>query len=331
MAKMGVSAVIVPEIYQKYFRERTIYGSKFWKSGIIKRSPNFDKLVAGGGTTFNFPFSQSIVGVNASEVLSDSSDLTVYGTTTAKQIARRLERGTAYSVNDLAKIDAGQDFFGDIMAQLLDYWDKDKETTLINSLTGVFADNIANDSSDLVSDISLEDGNKATDANLIGPSQIMTATHLLGDKADKFSIIAMHSVCYLRLKILNLIDFRPTNVQDIGWGTYLGMTVVVEDSLPADAGATSGYKYTSYIFQPGSIAYGESYGDLAIETDRLILAGDDRVASRAIYTIHPAGFAWADNSVAGNSPTDAELAMATNWNRVFEKKNIGIVKLVTNG
>ena len=107
MAKMGVSAVIVPEIYQKYFRERTIYGSKFWKSGIIKRSPNFDKLVAGGGTTFNFPFSQSIVGVNASEVLSDSSGLTVYGTTTTKQIARRLERGTAYSVNDLAKIDAG--------------------------------------------------------------------------------------------------------------------------------------------------------------------------------------------------------------------------------
>jgi hypothetical protein len=44
--------------------------------------------------------------------------------------------------------------------------------------------------------------------------------------------------------------------------------------------------------------------------------------------MHPRGFAWTESSVAGETPTPAEVQDGANWNRVFEKKNIRIVKIL---
>ena len=43
--------------------------------------------------------------------------------------------------------------------------------------------------------------------------------------------------------------------------------------------------------------------------------------------VHPAGFKWADGSVAGVSPTIAELADAGNWSRVVERKAVPLAFL----
>ena len=330
MAKMKIADAITPEVYLKYFRERSIYESNFFKSGVITVSPKFNSLVAGGGTQFNTPYWNSIVKGVASEVLSDSSALTLNKTTAEKQIARRLERGIAYGVNDLVEINAGDDPMLSILSELGDYWDSDREDVLLAILKGVFADNLANDSGDLIYDIAAEAIGDQSDDTKFSANAFLSAINLMGDKSRKFGAIAVHSAVHLRMQQLDLIDNVQTHAQDIGFGTYLGHTIIVEDNLPTIAGATSGTKYVSYIFAPGAIAYGESYGELLLETNREILDGDDQIASRRIMTMHPEGFAWQEASVAGNSPTNAELSDATNWDRVFEKKNIGIVRLVTN-
>ena len=330
MAKTKVADAIIPEVYLSYFRERDIYESKFFKSGVIALSPRFNALMAGGGQQFNLPYWNSIVGSYSSEVLSDSAALTVNKITAEKQIARRLERGFAFAANDLVGINAGSDPVKNMLAQVGDLWDKDREDTLIDVLNGVFADNLANDSGDLIYDIAAESIGDQSDNTKFSADAFIAATHLMGDRSNKFGAIAVHSAIHQRMKQLNLIDNIPTSAQDIGFGTYLGHSIIVEDNLPVVAGSVSGNKYVSYIFAPGTIAYGESYGELLLETNREILDGDDQFATRRIYCMHPEGFAWQEASVAGNSPTDAELADATNWDRVFEKKNIGIVKLVTN-
>jgi len=330
MAKTALSDVIIPEIFNKYLIEQTSLKMAFIRSGIVRQDSVINSLVAGGGQQFNMPFFQSIVGKTSSNVLSESVPLGVNNITAEKQIARRLERGDAWSSNDLVKINAGADPMAAIGSQIADYWAHDMENVLLAQLKGVFANNEAADSSDLIYDIATGDGENAGDSNKMSGEAIIAASALLGDSASKVSALAMHSVVYTRLQQLNLIDFTPTNIQNIGFGTYLGKSIVVNDNMPVIAGDTSGYKYVTYLFKPGSVLFGESYGDLITEVDRDILQADDVLASRRIFCFHPAGFQYIEGSIAGNSPSNAELDDAARWDRVFEKKNTGIVRMVTN-
>ena len=143
-----------------------------------------------------------------------------------------LMRGKAWGVNDLATALSGADpmkAIGDLVAE---YWARKEQATLISVLKGVFADNSDNDSGDHIKNISIADGDAAADANKISADAIIDASYLLGDSAGKLTAIAVHSTVYARLLKLNLVDTDPTNEQNIGWGVYLGKTVIVDDSCP---------------------------------------------------------------------------------------------------
>ena len=334
MAKTKIADIIVPEVFLPYMQEQTIYKNQFFRSGVIARNAAIQNAVEGGGKTFQMPYFKSIVGSYSSEVLSDSADLTVQKITTGQQDAVRLNRGLAFSVNDLAGILAGADPMEAIARELGEAWAHDYEDIIISILTGVFADNVANDSSDLVHDITVSTGDydtDGTDANLISAVAMNKARFLLGDHADKFVAIAVHSDVYNSMLDQNLISFVPLSEQGQEIRKFNGLDVIVCDNLPTAAEVTSGTEYTSYLFQRGTIAYGEDNRGLGLETDRDILAGDDIITTRRILCFHPSGFSFQSSSIAGSSPTNAELNNAVEWDRVFEKKNCGIVQLLSNG
>jgi len=220
---------------------------------------------------------------------------------------------------------------GAIADLVAEYWNRREQDLIINTLTGVFADNIANDSSDLVSDIAIEDGDNAADANKISADAVIDAKQKLGDAAGGLIAMAIHSVVYSRLQKLNLIEFIPDARGEVKIPVYLGYRVIVNDNCPADTGTASGYKYTSYLFGQGAIGRGEGNAPVPVETDRDSLAGEDYLIHRRHFLLHPRGIAWQASSVAGEAPANAECALAANWDRVYEKKNIRLVKLVTNG
>lgn len=329
MAKTQISDVIVPDVFNPYVIERTAELSALRRSGIVTSNPELDRLASSGGRLINMPFWNDLTG--ADEVLSDSSALTPAKIDANQDVAVLLMRGKAWSANDLAKALSGDDPMGAIGDLVAEYWVRREQDTLISILTGVFADNAANDNSDLINDISIADGDAATDANRISAEAVIDTTHLLGDAADKFTAIAVHSTVYANMLKQNLIDTEPTNTQNVGWGVYLGKTVIVDDRCPRVAGGTSGFVYTSYLFGQGAIGLGNGAAPVPTETDRDSLAGDDILINRRHYILHPRGVAFKDASVAGSSPTNAELAAAANWDRVYEKKNVRLAALRTNG
>lgn len=329
MAVTKIADIIVPEVFIPYVIERTAALSAFVRSGIVVPDPNLDVLATQGGKLINMPFYTDLTGDD--EVLSDSASLTAGAIGTGKDIAVLLQRGRAWGVNDLAKALSGDDPMAAIGNLVAEYWARREQAALIATLGGVFLDNSTNDSSDHINDIAIEDGVNATDANLIGAEAIIDASTLLGDNANMVVAIAMHSKPYSRLQKLNLIDFEPTNTQNIGFGTYLGKTVIVDDTMPVVAGSTSGFKYTSYIFARGAVGRGEGMAPVPVETDRDSLAGNDYLIHRRHFILHPRGIAFQSGSVAGTTPTNAELALAANWDRVYESKNVRITSLVTNG
>lgn len=331
MAATKISNIIVPEVFNPYVVQRTAELSALIKSGIVVPDPQLDELAKSGGKLINMPFFNDLTGDD--EVLDDGTDLTVGNIGTNKDIAALLMRAKAWGVTDLAKALSGDDpmrAIGDLVAE---YWARKEQATLIKILTGVFADNTTNDAGDHVKDISIADGNASTDVNKIGANAIIDSSALLGDALIGLTAIAMHSVPYANLCKQNLIDFTPTSTQNIGFGTYLNKTVIVDDTCPVVSGATSGKVYTSYLFGRGAIGRGEGEAPVPTETDRDSLGGGgtDILINRRHFILHPRGIKFTSTSVAKASPSNDELALATNWDRVYESKNIRLVALRTNG
>lgn len=326
MAKTQISDVIVPEVFNPYVTERTAELSALRRSGVISSSGELNRLASAGGRLINMPFWNDLTGDD--EVLSDSGALTPQKITAAQDVAVLLMRGKAWSSNDLAKALSGDDpmrAIGDLVAA---YWARMEQKTLISLLTGVFgAASMANAVHDIAERTTAA---SVADANRISAAAVIDAATLLGDAAGGLTAIAMHSGVYSQLQKQNLIDFQPTNAQNIGWGTYLGKTVIVDDGCPVETFDTTGKAYTSYLFGSGAIGMGDGAAPVPTETDRDSLAGDDILVNRRHYILHPRGVKFTDSSVAGASPTNAELATAANWTRVYEQKNVRLVQLITN-
>jgi hypothetical protein len=86
--------------------------------------------------------------------------------------------------------------------------------------------------------------------------------------------------------------------------------------------------YDSYIVKNGCLQFGQSnVGYLPTELYRNpgVGFGIDQLFTRRVFAMHALGTEALSGSVGGVSPTDAELALAANINRVFETENMGIV------
>jgi hypothetical protein len=116
---------------------------------------------------------------------------------------------------------------------------------------------------------------------------------------------------------------------------FLGKRVIVDDSMPVVAGSTSGFKYVSALFGEGVIGYGENLPLVPAEVYRRPDQGNgggiEQLWERKSWAVHPFGYKFNSASVAGQSPTLAELALAANWTRVVQRKNVPLSFLITNG
>ena len=306
-----IADVIVPEVFNPYVIERTAELSALVKSGIIVKDPELDALASAGGRLINMPFWKDLTGDD--EVLSDDGALTPGKITSGQDIACLLMRGKAWSVNDLARALSGDDpmkAIGDLVAE---YWARRKQKTLLSVLKGIFS---SSSMSGNVHDISSE----LEGASKISGSSFIVAKNKLGDASDKLTAVMMHSAVFTALEQQNLISYIPNSQGVVEFPTYMNKRVIVDDGCPESGGV-----YTTYLFGEGAIGEGNGEAPVPTETDRDSLAGEDILINRQHFILHPRGVKFTDSSVAGKSPTNAELENQANWNRVYENKNIRIV------
>lgn len=334
MAKTQLADIIEPSVFLESMVERTATVSRLFMSGIIERDAEFDRLASGDGRRVDMPFWQDLSG--NSEILSDSLSLTPAKMVQAQDEAHRHFRGKAWSGNHVAKAVAKgplKDPLQVLVNLVGDFWARDIQANiLVPTLTGIFATTLAGTH---VKDVAIEAGNSATAANLVGSDILIDAAQLLGDSRSKLVGMVAHSKVVARMDKLNLIETEKLEDQDIEIKRFLGKEVVEDDGVEVVAGATNGFKYSTYLFGPGALAHGEGGPpsldqDEAVETDRDILAGDGIFVSRRHMIIHPRGVQFV-GTPAGATPSTAELAAGASWTKAWEDKNIRIVKLVTNG
>lgn len=251
----------------------------------------------------------------------------------AKQTFRLASMNQSWSTMDLSRELALEDPVGAITGRIGQYWATIEERRVIQSCLGILADNVANDGGDMLKSVATDAAGAVTDAERISPDVVLDAKQTMGDHAGSLSAIAMHSAIFTRLQKQNLIVYIPNARGEIVIPTYLNYTVVVDDSLPAVMG-TNRITYTCILFGGGVL--GAANGDVATPSELARKAdsgnggGQDIIHSRRNRLIHPMGFSFTSTSVAGQSATLAELATATNWDRVWDRKHIPMAFLQVN-
>src|SRR5690554_703975 len=291
--------------------------ARFYMVGIVSNDAQLNALATAGGRTINMPFFNDLTSED--EILSDSGALTPGKIESGQDIARLHMRGRAWGVNDLAKaLSVGRAdpmaAIGDLVG---DYWARRYQALMQASLAGVIADNEANDDGDMVADASAA----AFDADVFIDGQ---AT--FGDAIGGLAGIAFHPAVYHNLKKRDNISFEKESMGDLEVETYRGLRVIVDRNMPVDGGV-----YTTYLFGAGAIGFGQGAAPVPSETDRDSLAGEDYLITRTHFLIHPRGIAWQEGGVAGESPTNAEVAVAARWDRVYERPQVRIAAIRSNG
>lgn len=350
------SDIIIPEVFTPYVIEQTTAKDAFLSSGVV--TPMAELNATEGGDFVNVPsFSANLLG--DFERLTDSSSLTPSKIGTGKQIGVILHRGKAFESRDLAALAAGADPMAAIAQKVGAFVANQRQKDLLACLDGVFGLIGTNNGSSGGDNTALNEltmDNEGTTASIMSPRHVARAKALLGDAGDKLSAVCVHSAVYYDLVERKLIDYvlasdvsssgSQTTVEAGGtiaaaYGgdgtvpTYCGLRVIVSDDVPVSTvGRVDNNEtiYGSYFFTQGAIGSGEQAG-LTTETDRDILAKSDAMAIDLHYCYHPIGTSFkAPDTSSGvgargpSNPTRDQLKTSTNWSRVFELKNIGIVR-----
>lgn len=334
MATTRLSDIYNPLTFARRSQEAQLELNKFINSGILVSDAMLQDQIGAGGnigelTNYNplgTPepnYSNDDPAVNSTPQKVDS----------VKMRFRLANQNQSWSVMDLSRDLALEDPVGAITSRIGQYWATVNERRLIRSCLGILADNVANDSGDMVVNVATDAAGAVTDAERISADVVLDAKQTMGDHAGSLAAIAMHSVIFTRLQKQNLIVYIPNARGEIVIPTYLNYTVVVDDSLPAVMG-TNRVTYTCILFGRGQ--WGWANGRVETPSERLRKpdagngGGEERIYSRRSDLIHPFGFSFTSNSVAGQSATLTELATAANWDRVHDRKHIPLAFLQVN-
>ena len=338
MATTQIADIYNPLVFARLTSEAQINTNAFIQSGIMTNDPSLAAMAAVGGNVGEMTGYAPMIN-NEPRYASDVPGTTVThkNVTSVEMKYRKYYANQSWSFMELAEminLKQGMDPIAAMNDRLGQYWATFNERRVINSSLGVLADSVANHGSDMLITVATDAAGAVTAAERISADLVLDAKQTLGDHSGQLNAIAMHSVIYTQLQKENLIEFIPDSRGEIMIPTYLGYRVIQDDSMPAVAG-TNRITYTTVLFAAGSFGYADVPQKRASSLDFDEQAGngsgEDVIYSRQGGIIQPMGYSFNLTIAAGGSATYAQLAAAASWGRVWDRKNIPMAFLQTNG
>ncbi|MBK5191585.1 MAG: hypothetical protein JJE19_08885, partial [Methanosarcinales archaeon] len=155
-------------------------------------------------------------------------------------------------------------------------------------------------------------------ANLISASTFIDAEQKLGDAKGQLTGAMMHSAVESYLAKKDLIDYEKDSEGGTRIPFYKEKRVIVDDAMAYDSGTKVA---EAYLFGPGAIGLGNGSHPKIVPTEvdrnKQSLSGEEFLVNRKIFTLHPRGIKWLEDTVTGDTPSNIELEMAVNWERVY--------------
>lgn len=325
MATTQLVDVIVPEVFSAYIAENSVEKSALVQSSVMARNQEVEAQLKAGADSFSVPYWKDLGDDEANITNDDPSKEAVPAKLSAgKQIVRKSFLHKSWSAMNLASELAGSDAISRIQARAADYWTRQTQRRLVATLNGIKAENLANGAGDMIVDISTANGNAAK----FSAGAVIQACATLGDSMRDVVAVGMHSKTYAQALQNDLIQTLPDS-QGGFVQTFRGLAIIVDDLMPAALDV-----YTTVLFGPGAFGYGLTDPRIAqgTEVENKPGAGNGGgmqiLHSRINLAVHPLGYRWMETAVDAESPTIAELADATNWQRVGARKHVPLAFLV---
>jgi hypothetical protein len=324
-----LSDVVFRDELRDYIAVNSVERTAFFESGILTTNSDMTTLLASPSNTFTIPWWVDLDASIESNYSNDVyTDIAVpLSVTSAFMQARAAYLNEGWNCMNLVKNITNQDPLEFVAGRLLSYWRRVAQRRAIATTVGVYNDNVTSNGGDMVIDA----------GGTINAAAIIRAKATMGDYSGQLgglSVIAMHSAVQTELQILNLIDFSPLADQIPEFGRFQGMRVVVDDSMPV-VGTGADAKYLSVIFGPGALGYAEAQpeGEDGLEyeraPDRGNGGGTETLWTRRNFVVHPLGYSFTSATITGTPTTSrpvsanwADLALATNWERKFDRKQV---------
>lgn len=333
MAETRLADVIVPEVFNPYVLQKSLRMNRFWQSGIMadmsalpevnEQMMGTDPNIAGGGKTVQMPFWNDLSG--DADVIDDTETLAINSITSGQDTAVKLLRAKVFGASDLSGELAGSDPMAVIGDRIANYWASENEKALFSILNGAMGTTKSGAS---MADNTLNIGSASGAAAYFDGEAFIDACHRLGDRNNLLQGVAAHSDTVKSMKKQDLIDFIEPSEGGDPVPFYQGKRVIEDDSCPK----TSGGVYTTYIFGTGAVGYASSPPKVpsAVDRDERVGGGIEFLVTRQKNMMHIRGIKWDPGSgvPAKPTPSNAELAAAANWARVYEAKHVRVVRFI---
>lgn len=341
MTNTVVSNIYVPQVYDNLITNKAIANLALIRSNAVLNTDRFN-AIANQGLTGTIRFWNGISNVEPNLSTDSAADVAVgLNVTQGSGSYRKMFLNQAWATADLVENISDQPVLDFIKTQTDEYWQKRFQAKVIASLQGVMADNIANDNSDMVYDVS------ATNATKVGMSKdvILAGAMQMSDQFSFMKAIIVHPVVYMQIA-KDIIQVQQSFGTDVGQRNsfivekYMGLDVIVSDQLPVTAQAGSGgtdaaTKYLSILCGDGAVLWGNGSplhpSALQRREDQGNGEGIETLFERKQWIIQPNGWEFLSASLTGLQATDAQLRLAANWNRiVVERKQARMTFILTN-
>jgi hypothetical protein len=337
MATTRLSDVIYGPAFVPSVINRIADRSGIRNSPIVEADEETRQYLNAPGSSFEAPFWNDISGdanVSSDDPTQNATPLKI---TQGKSIGRKIRRNQGWQAARLVKSLLQEDPLDVISTLIADYWVREEQKVLAATLNGIFA---ASSMSGNILNVASEDpaGNSGANAVYLDAEVASNGHALLGEYGMGLTGVMMHSRIYWNLEAQRALTYEVDPVTGLRFTRWGDKTVFVSDSCPRVAGSTSGFKYTTYFFGPGAIAYGEITGaggpDIPVEIASTPSAGNGEgvvtVWYRRHWGMHPRGMSFT-GAPTGDTATNTELATGTNWARVWDNRLVRVVAVVTNG
>lgn len=328
-----------PQLFARLVQERQTERNIFVRSGVVLPNSIMQSQVVQGGRNIELV---NFNPLTLSEPNDSNDNPAIFSVPkkidTAVQRAKALVKNDSWSAMDLAsQISLNPTGAGDplqaITNRLGDNWTNYEQKVVLNSLQGVMLDNIANDAGDMVVTVGTDAVGLPTVAEMFSLDNFVRAKQTMGDAQGVLTQITVHSAIYSRMVTQNQVITVPASQTSPRVDFYNGLEVLVDDQTTVTVGVNR-LMYTCILSGRGLFGSAMGYNPKPFEMIRIPGAGNgggqEVIWSRINEYIHPLGLDFTSNTIAGQSATWAELALAVNWNRKWNRKNIPLAYLRVN-
>lgn len=327
--------IFVPEVFASYQTVDSTERTAFMETGVAVNNPLLDNAANSGGFTITVPHWNDL-DASVEPNYSNTTYTDIAGTqkiTSGEQVGRISYLNEGFSSSDLNKELAGSDPLRRIADRIDSYWQRQFQRRTLAIMVGLYNDNVAANSGDMVVDIT--HATAPTAANAFSSAAFTDAVFTMGDRFTSLGVIAMHSMVYKQLVENDEIVYEADSQGRLVIPTYKGHRVVIDDGMPTFGSGTT-RKYLSIIMGPGLVGVGRGSPKRPEEVERQASrangGGVEALWTRRTWLLHPWGYKFTSSQITapGLSPTWADLNAAANWERVLSRKDIPLAFLLTN-